>query len=383
MRIGRLYVDEYTELNGTVIGQSGATGPTGPQGATGLEGATGPTPTFRPTYTYYVAKNGNDTTGDGSAFNPYLTIQKAITIFEATTPTSRTQSIIYVAPGLYTESLTFTKGYVALISNYNALNVVQTCEISGNISVAITTGGDLANNQVIIQGFQITGSITDTSTQQHTLTIQDSYINAANRALYQNASADARTRLYNCVFATQAKTVSSLPQIDISRGSAFLERVDATYNSDGSGPVLLVEGNAGVTCILCNFASNTTSSDSSGSAVKVVNITTNGRSSVFNNCSFTFESTATTGTRGNGTGGSGFYCLYYNQSSSTSFNTTLAYCRFKSLSFSTSTPIASVVGMTSISKICYISNYFDSIITGTPTPNGIETNNKTSLFTVA
>ena len=57
----------------------------------------------------WVAKNGNDTTGDGSSGKPYLTITKALT--EITTA----GQTILVAPGTYTETLTFTQNDTAII----------------------------------------------------------------------------------------------------------------------------------------------------------------------------------------------------------------------------------------------------------------------------
>ena len=56
------------------------------------------------TNTFYVAGNGNDTTGVGSINAPYLTIQKAID--QCTSITAYYS--IYIAAGSYTESLTIT-----------------------------------------------------------------------------------------------------------------------------------------------------------------------------------------------------------------------------------------------------------------------------------
>ena len=57
----------------------------------------------------YVAKNGNDTTGIGSSGKPYLSISKALT-----TITTPGQTII-VAPGTYTETITFTQNYTTIL----------------------------------------------------------------------------------------------------------------------------------------------------------------------------------------------------------------------------------------------------------------------------
>jgi hypothetical protein len=95
----------------SMLGATGPQGPAGPQGPTGAQGsigATGPkgdagSGVVKPTNYIYVGKNGNDTTGDGSAGSPYLTISKAITV--ATSGTT-----IFIFPGTYAENITFKTG---------------------------------------------------------------------------------------------------------------------------------------------------------------------------------------------------------------------------------------------------------------------------------
>jgi len=57
----------------------------------------------KPTNYLYVGKNGNDSTGDGSANLPYLTISQAITVASSGTT-------IFIWPGTYAESITFKAG---------------------------------------------------------------------------------------------------------------------------------------------------------------------------------------------------------------------------------------------------------------------------------
>lgn len=60
-------------------------------------------PEVKPANFLYVSKSGNDSTGDGSANLPYLTVGKAIAV-----ATAGTTVLIY--PGSYTESITFKPG---------------------------------------------------------------------------------------------------------------------------------------------------------------------------------------------------------------------------------------------------------------------------------
>lgn len=67
--------------------------------------------------TYYVSTLGNDTTGTGSETNPFLTIQHAITVAEASNQASAT---IQIQAGTYIENLAVTKN---LILNGSLLNI--------------------------------------------------------------------------------------------------------------------------------------------------------------------------------------------------------------------------------------------------------------------
>ncbi len=71
----------------------------------------------------YVAKSGDDTTGDGSANLPYLTISKALTI--ATSGTT-----IFIFPGTYTEDITFVPSVNLTAASKFAVYVVGTATFS-------------------------------------------------------------------------------------------------------------------------------------------------------------------------------------------------------------------------------------------------------------
>ena len=57
---------------------------------------------------YYVSKNGNDTTGDGSATNPFVSIQKAHDIALAYNSGANGTTIV-IGPGVYSETLALTR----------------------------------------------------------------------------------------------------------------------------------------------------------------------------------------------------------------------------------------------------------------------------------
>jgi hypothetical protein len=110
--------------------------------------------------TFYVATNGNDTTGVGSINAPYLTIQKAINQCTSIT----TYYSIYIAAGSYTESLTIAgttltgSPRISLIGATNTSNS-KGVSITGSLSITLTTAtGNEANNIIACNNLVITNS---------------------------------------------------------------------------------------------------------------------------------------------------------------------------------------------------------------------------------
>jgi hypothetical protein len=281
--------------------------------------------TFRPSNMFYVAENGSDATGDGSYLNPWLTIQNAITNVEAVPPTAATQAVINVAPGHYTENLTFSNGYIHVISPFNSNDVNEVCEVIGNVTINIVSGtNDKFNKQVVFQGIQITGTINDTSTREHTVLIQDCYLFPANRALYQNSTVDCRTRILNTEINDSLNTGSTLAMLHISRGDCYMESVNLTYSNPGS--VVLADVSGAVFATLCNFVTSSTSTAAPG--IKIAYVTSS-RTSTFGYCTFQFASGSTR------TNANGFWCVRYEPPASSATNAlSLGYCSFAALGMS-------------------------------------------------
>ena len=139
------------------VGATGATGPTGRTGPTGFtgpigsQGLTGPTgPGFVPTSAYFVAKNGNDTTGNGGVGNPFLTIGKAVGLVGA----SQTQQVVItVMPGQYSESLTLGNKNIRIVGQQSQDTTFNT-RIVGNHTIT-TTNATRSNNTVEFANIQL------------------------------------------------------------------------------------------------------------------------------------------------------------------------------------------------------------------------------------
>jgi len=76
---------------------------------------------------FVVAKNGNNTTGDGSFSKPFATIQKAHDVAEATIASSQGVTIL-IMPGTYTDALAITRPRTAFVgfSGFEWSTIIQT-----------------------------------------------------------------------------------------------------------------------------------------------------------------------------------------------------------------------------------------------------------------
>lgn len=123
-------------------GDVGPTGPVGPQGPTGPTGPTGSLSNAGATGIYYIAKNGSDT-NTGSAWSPFLTIAKALSLIGTSLSTAVK---ISVSPGLYTENLTLSNKNV-VIQGQGTQDSSTDTTISGNHTLAIS--GTVRNNNCV------------------------------------------------------------------------------------------------------------------------------------------------------------------------------------------------------------------------------------------
>ena len=146
---------------------------------------------YRPSYDYFVAKNGSDS-NPGSILSPFLTIQKAIDVCEAFTDNvPRNINIFY---GVYSQSLIISKSRIALNgANMGGSRSDSGCSINGSITIDVSSGlSDLNNNNIYFNNLLINGSITDTSSIVHRVSIKDCYLYGTSSVLTFNPSADYR-----------------------------------------------------------------------------------------------------------------------------------------------------------------------------------------------
>ena len=107
---------------------------------------------FVDAFQIYVAPNGNNTTGNGSQQNPYLTIASALT--KRATILSTVEVSIILSSGTYTESFTLLRN--TFLIGLPTGEQQQPVNVVGSIAMNTIT------NQVGISGLQVTGLSTGT-----------------------------------------------------------------------------------------------------------------------------------------------------------------------------------------------------------------------------
>jgi len=95
----------------------------------------------------YVGKNGNDTTGDGSANLPYLTISKALTV-------ATSSKTIFVFPGTYTEDIAFKAGVFIVSSARYGISIAgnHTANFTGTVVCDNITFSSPTGNTISFEG---------------------------------------------------------------------------------------------------------------------------------------------------------------------------------------------------------------------------------------
>jgi hypothetical protein len=103
----------------------------------------------RPSQSIFVSPNGNDTTGDGSAVNPYLTITKALLIRTNLGANFEIEIILYA--GIYTEQITLTypNTYITAFPNQYDSTGSTNKPVTIDGGITITTQVITSNTNVI------------------------------------------------------------------------------------------------------------------------------------------------------------------------------------------------------------------------------------------
>lgn len=152
---------------------------------TGLSGS------VKPTNYLYVGKNGDDTSGDGSANLPYLTVQAAITAASSGTA-------IFIFPGTYAENITLKAGvyltspvkFGVYITGNHTANFTGTVIVDGVIlqstaGTTLTFSGTGAQNLQILGGSSVNSGSGDAINWTNT--------NASSKIYFEDGTCNVST----------------------------------------------------------------------------------------------------------------------------------------------------------------------------------------------
>lgn len=109
-------------------------------------------------YEYYVSKNGNDSTGNGSIEKPYLTIGTAITA--ANSESDSIGVVINIGPGQYGENLTIVKPNIVLKGTIDGDTKIS--RINGRVTInPRSSSGGMYSNYYTLENISIISSTTN------------------------------------------------------------------------------------------------------------------------------------------------------------------------------------------------------------------------------
>jgi len=184
-------------------------------------------PIVAPTAYVYVGKNGNDTSGTGSANAPYLTVQKAITA-------SSSGTTIFIWPGTYAENIAMKAGVnLTAPAQYSVY-------ITGN-HTSDFTGTVIINNIVLNSTTGVTLAISGTTAQN--LQFTSSYINSGTGDAINIVNSHASTKLSitdgNVNVATSGGSARGIYTSTAWAGSIMLNRASVKLNTPANVAVAL------------------------------------------------------------------------------------------------------------------------------------------------
>lgn len=248
--------DVYLATNNIIV--SGATGNITTAGL-----INGTNINFRPSYDYYVAKNGSNT-NSGSVLSPFLTIQKAIDVCEAFTDNVPRNINIYY--GSYSENLTISKSRISFNgSNEGGSRADTGCSINGTITINVSSGlSDMNNNNIYFNNLLINGLMSDTSTVVHRVAIKNCYLYGNDTLLSFSPSVDYRLFVDYC-YLNNEDTVSNNSLVSCL-GSGMVSFSNNQITTKSKGHVVHI----GDSCRIDVFALNVLTNSNNGADVLAI-----------------------------------------------------------------------------------------------------------------
>lgn len=198
---------------------------------------------FAPDRVLYVAKNGNDSLGNGSQGKPFASITKAM---EAANAVSGGYLAVFVGPGEYAENVSITRARTVLIGCGTSPEDHAT-SLMGSLTVDCSSATQKYNDVVSVKGIYVNDGAKVTGTGAFMTVFTDCYLTtgvaATNAVLVDNSHAD-RSIVYlrNCTATKQSSATTDV--VKLSRGDVRMDTVRIYGAISGTGNGVLVSNNA-------------------------------------------------------------------------------------------------------------------------------------------
>lgn len=224
----------------------------------------------------YVAKNGSNSSISGSVSSPFLTIQGAISYIESKRPSvySNTEDVvILVAPGIYSEDITFTKPFINVMG-YVPTQHSKATQLNGLVNINNTSNPGGGTGQIFgIYNFLITAPTTASAnvisfsgTGNGSLILENMQAvgGGSNQSiLYVSKSAAAaplcRVKARHSIFNIETAG-SAGPTANIFNVYSVFESCEISYSGSVSGGTVLNTNNATVDFYRGTLTAGTTNS---------------------------------------------------------------------------------------------------------------------------
>jgi len=224
----------------------------------------------------YVAKNGSNSSISGSISSPFLTIQGAINYIESKRPSvySNTEDVvILVAPGIYSEDITFTKPFINVMG-YVPTQYSKATQINGLVNINNTSNPGGGTGQTFgLFNFLITAPTTASAnvisfsgTGNGSLVLENMQAvgGGSNQSiLYVSKSAavatNCRVKVRHSIFNTETSG-SSGPTANIFNVYSVFESCEIGYSGSVAGGTVLNTNNATVDFLRGTLTAGTSNS---------------------------------------------------------------------------------------------------------------------------
>jgi hypothetical protein len=181
---------------------------------------------------FYVAPGGDDGSGNGSATNPFKTIQRALTQVEITVGNGA--KTIHLAPGTYMEDL-FINSCVSIVSLTPNAYACSATTITGNVIVSILRGTDYINQNIVaFNGIHFLGNISFNLSPfdiKITIIVDNCFFDFATNAYFLCQTVKSVSELYisNCYFFRNTTTIGNCVLLVVSAGVAAVLIKDSLF----------------------------------------------------------------------------------------------------------------------------------------------------------